>query len=130
MYKNKNKCSFIFLVVVGIKFCSMKKNTLICVSYYLRRSRNQREVDFEKLINKMKKAASPPLRIGKDDMLARARVSIQKHQQCVFSIFFLSYYFYSLKIKFRVEIYIIIILFKILASSRSMEERNRIGWIH
>ncbi|XP_078336762.1 uncharacterized protein LOC111135101 [Crassostrea virginica] len=38
-----------------------------------RRSRNQREVDFEKLISKMKKLASPPLRIGKDDLLARAR---------------------------------------------------------
>ena len=127
MYKNKNKCSFIFLVVFGIKFCRHEKNTLLCVSYYLRRSRNQREVDFEKLINKMKKAASPPLRIGKDDLLARARVSIPKHQFSVFSIFFISYYFYSLRITVRVEIYIIIILFEILASSRSVEERNRIG---
>ena len=75
--------------MVGIQFCRHekieKKITLICVSYYLRRSRNQREVEnIEKLIRKMKKTASPPLWIGKDNLLARARVSIQKHQQCVF----------------------------------------------
>nr|XP_022335884.1 uncharacterized protein LOC111132374 [Crassostrea virginica] len=56
----------------------LKKITLICVSYYLRRSRNQREVEnIEKLIRKMKKTASPPLWIGKDNLLARARHQVE-----------------------------------------------------
>ena len=116
--------------MVGIKFCRHEKKVKICVSYYLHRSRNRREVDFEKLISKMNNPASPPLRIGKDDLLARARVSIQKHQQYVFSIFFLSYYFYSLK---NIQSWNIHHnhLFKIyIASSRVVEKRNRTGEIY
>uniref|UniRef100_A0A8B8EGQ4 101 kDa malaria antigen-like n=1 Tax=Crassostrea virginica TaxID=6565 RepID=A0A8B8EGQ4_CRAVI len=50
-----------------------------------RRSRNQRAVDIEKLISKMKKQSSPPLRIGKDDLLARAREELREYQY-VFAI--------------------------------------------